>query len=65
MKCKIRSLGSETNISTFSKWTDAEVELNEKFYNARDSVHNALCGTKIFANDVFLNTLLHIYIGGI
>ncbi|XP_068987795.1 cysteine--tRNA ligase, cytoplasmic isoform X1 [Bombus flavifrons] len=43
VKCKIRSLGSETNINTFTKWTKSEVELNEKFYHARDLVHNALC----------------------
>ncbi|KAG6796989.1 cysteine--tRNA ligase, cytoplasmic [Apis mellifera caucasica] len=43
VKCKIRSLGSETNINTFIKWTNFEIELNEKFYNARDFVHNALC----------------------
>ncbi|XP_003703304.2 cysteine--tRNA ligase, cytoplasmic [Megachile rotundata] len=43
VKCKIRSLGSETNINTFSKWTNCEVELNEKFSFAKDSVHTALC----------------------
>ncbi|KZC10167.1 PREDICTED: cysteine--tRNA ligase, cytoplasmic [Dufourea novaeangliae] len=43
VKCKIRSLGSETNINTFSKWTNSEMELNAKFSNAKDSVHNALC----------------------
>ena len=43
VKCEIRSLGSHTNINTFSKWTDSEVELNEKFCDAKDSVHNALC----------------------
>ena len=40
-------MGSETNINTFIKWTNFEIELNEKFYNARDFVHNALCGKKI------------------
>ena len=43
VKCEIRSLGSHTNINTFSKWTDSEVELNGKFCDAKDSVHNALC----------------------
>ncbi|CAL7945177.1 unnamed protein product [Xylocopa violacea] len=43
VKCKIRSLGTETSINTFTKWTNSEMELNEKFLNARDSVHNALC----------------------
>ncbi|KAF3424794.1 hypothetical protein E2986_01068 [Frieseomelitta varia] len=43
VKCKIRSLGSETNINIFAKWTKSEVELNEKFYHARDLIHNALC----------------------
>ncbi|KAK9296991.1 hypothetical protein QLX08_009174 [Tetragonisca angustula] len=43
VKCKIRSLGSETNINTFTKWTKSEVELNEKFYHARVLIHNALC----------------------
>ncbi|KOC66183.1 Cysteine--tRNA ligase, cytoplasmic [Habropoda laboriosa] len=43
VKCKIRSLDSETNINTFTKWTNSEVELNQNFYNTRDSVHNALC----------------------
>ncbi|OAD62351.1 Cysteine--tRNA ligase, cytoplasmic [Eufriesea mexicana] len=43
VKCEIRSLGTEININTFTKWTNFEVELNEKFHNARDLVHNALC----------------------
>ncbi|CAK9804730.1 Cysteine--tRNA ligase, cytoplasmic [Anthophora plagiata] len=43
VKCKIRSLGSETNINTFTKWTNFEMELNEKFCNAKESVYNALC----------------------
>ncbi|XP_078051220.1 cysteine--tRNA ligase, cytoplasmic [Augochlora pura] len=43
VKCKIRSLGSETNINTFNKWTNSEMELNTKFSNAKISVHNALC----------------------
>ncbi|XP_076646851.1 cysteine--tRNA ligase, cytoplasmic [Halictus rubicundus] len=43
VKCKIRSLGLETNINTFNKWTSSELELNTKFSNAKHSVHNALC----------------------
>ncbi|XP_053995606.1 cysteine--tRNA ligase, cytoplasmic [Hylaeus anthracinus] len=43
VKCKIRSLGTETNIDTFTKWRNSEMELNTKFCNAKDSVHNALC----------------------
>lgn len=43
VKCKIRSLGSETNINTFTKWMKSEVDLNEKFYHARDLIHDALC----------------------
>ncbi|XP_076179076.1 cysteine--tRNA ligase, cytoplasmic isoform X2 [Ptiloglossa arizonensis] len=43
VKCKIRSLGTETNINTFTKWRDSEVELNAKFCHSKDSIHNALC----------------------
>ncbi|KAK1121826.1 Cysteine--tRNA ligase, cytoplasmic [Melipona bicolor] len=43
VKCRIRSLGSETNINTFTKWMKSEVDLNEKFYHARDLIHDALC----------------------
>ncbi|XP_029056571.2 cysteine--tRNA ligase, cytoplasmic isoform X1 [Osmia bicornis bicornis] len=43
IKCGIRSLGSETNINTFTKWTNSEIELNNKFSNAKDAVHAALC----------------------
>ncbi|CAD1477900.1 unnamed protein product [Heterotrigona itama] len=43
VKCKIRSLGSETNINTFTKWMKSEVELNEKFYHVKNLIHNALC----------------------
>ncbi|KAG7204670.1 hypothetical protein KM043_005085 [Ampulex compressa] len=43
VKCKIRSLGHETTIGTFSKWTNLEVELNKKFFGAKNTVHNALC----------------------
>lgn len=47
-------MGSETNINTFIKWTNFEIELNEKFYNARDFVHNALCGKKVFINYIYI-----------
>ena len=43
IKCGIRSLGSETNINTFTKWTNSEIELDKKFSNAKDAVHAALC----------------------
>lgn len=47
-------MGLETNINTFTKWTNFEIELNEKFYNARDFVHNALCGKKVFINYTYI-----------
>lgn len=43
VKCQIRSLGNETTINTFNKWSDAELKLNKKFFEAKDSVHAALC----------------------
>ncbi|XP_043255934.1 cysteine--tRNA ligase, cytoplasmic [Colletes gigas] len=43
VKCKIRCLSTGTNINTFTKWRNSEMELNAKFCNAKDSVHNALC----------------------
>lgn len=43
VKCKIRCLGTQTSINTFVKWSNSEVELNQKFCTAKDSVHNALC----------------------
>lgn len=43
VKCIIRSLGSQTDINTFAKWTKSEMELSEKFCDAKDSVHTALC----------------------
>lgn len=44
VKCKIRSLGPQTTINSFAKWTGNEIELNKKFYLAEHSVHKALCG---------------------
>lgn len=38
-------MGSQTDINTFAKWTKSEMELSEKFCDAKDSVHTALCGT--------------------
>lgn len=46
VKCRIRCLGAATKLQTFSKWTDDELELNKKFYSAKEAVHNALCGTQ-------------------
>lgn len=43
VKCQIRSLGSGTTINTFGKWGEAELELNRKFFAAKDAVHVALC----------------------
>ncbi|KYN07250.1 PREDICTED: cysteine--tRNA ligase, cytoplasmic [Cyphomyrmex costatus] len=43
IKCKIRSLGTNTTIDSFIKWSDFEVKLNEKFYLAKHSIHKALC----------------------
>lgn len=54
VKCKIRSLGTETNINTFTKWRDSEVELNAKFCHSKDSIHNALCG-RLKINCTLLN----------
>lgn len=47
MKCKVRSLGTKTTIDSFVKWTDAEVELNKKFYLTEHSVQKALCGKQL------------------
>lgn len=43
VKCKIRSLGTETTINSFTKWSNSEMELNKKFHLAKHSVHKALC----------------------
>ncbi|KAK2579821.1 hypothetical protein KPH14_007507 [Odynerus spinipes] len=43
VRCRIRSLASGGNINIFSKWTDAEIDLNSKFTASKDSVHNSLC----------------------
>lgn len=43
VKCKIRSLGTGTTLKTFSKWNVTEIELNKKFFAAKDDVHIALC----------------------
>lgn len=41
-----RGVGCETENSTFTKWTDAELQLNAKFLQAKTNVHFALCGNK-------------------
>ncbi|KAF7407691.1 hypothetical protein HZH66_002228 [Vespula vulgaris] len=43
VKCRIRCLGNASNTNIFSKWTDAEIDLNSKFFASKDSVHNSLC----------------------
>lgn len=35
---------SGTNINTFSKWSDHEKKLNDKYLLAKNNVHRALCG---------------------
>ena len=45
VKCRIRKIGAAgTTINTFEKWSNFEVELNNKFCAAKDDIHNALCG---------------------
>ncbi|XP_015118826.1 cysteine--tRNA ligase, cytoplasmic [Diachasma alloeum] len=43
VKCKIRSLGTGTTLKTFSKWHEAELDLNKKLSAAKDAIHIALC----------------------
>ncbi|XP_043497028.1 cysteine--tRNA ligase, cytoplasmic [Polistes fuscatus] len=43
VKCRIRCSSNASNINLFSKWTDAEIDLNSKFFASKDSVHNSLC----------------------
>ncbi|KAL6256918.1 hypothetical protein P5V15_011853 [Pogonomyrmex californicus] len=43
VKCRIRSLGTNTTINNFIKWSNLEVELNKKFHLAKHSIHKALC----------------------
>ncbi|XP_011632687.1 cysteine--tRNA ligase, cytoplasmic [Pogonomyrmex barbatus] len=43
VKCRIRSLGTNTTINNFTKWSNLEVELNKKFHLAKHSIHKALC----------------------
>ncbi|EZA61226.1 hypothetical protein DMN91_005082 [Ooceraea biroi] len=43
VKCKIRSLGTKTTISSFTKWSNHEMELNKKFHDAKHSIDKALC----------------------
>ncbi|XP_071573548.1 cysteine--tRNA ligase, cytoplasmic-like [Temnothorax nylanderi] len=43
VKCRIRSLGTNTTINSFPKLFNSEVELNKKFLLAQDAIHKALC----------------------
>ncbi|XP_014218904.1 cysteine--tRNA ligase, cytoplasmic [Copidosoma floridanum] len=44
VKCKIRNVGSDGNsLDIFEKWGERELDLNNKFYTAKDDIHNALC----------------------
>ncbi|XP_015186917.1 PREDICTED: cysteine--tRNA ligase, cytoplasmic [Polistes dominula] len=43
VKCRIRCSSNAGNINIFSKWTDAEINLNSKFSASKDFVHNSLC----------------------
>ncbi|KAI4457374.1 cysteinyl-trna synthetase [Holotrichia oblita] len=39
----VRSIDQQTSDVTFSKWTKAELGLNQKFIKVKDNVHTALC----------------------
>jgi hypothetical protein len=39
-----RCISSKTQINSYKKWEKDELELNERFIAAKDSVHAALCG---------------------
>ncbi|XP_012216089.1 cysteine--tRNA ligase, cytoplasmic [Linepithema humile] len=43
VKCKLRCLETKISFNCFTKWSDSEMELNEKFRHAKHSVHEALC----------------------
>ncbi|XP_043468680.1 cysteine--tRNA ligase, cytoplasmic [Leptopilina heterotoma] len=43
VKCRIRNIGSGTTLSTFNKWTNADLEMNLKFTAAKEGVHKSLC----------------------
>ncbi|XP_024884436.1 cysteine--tRNA ligase, cytoplasmic-like [Temnothorax curvispinosus] len=43
VKCRIRSLGTNTIANSFPKCSNSELELYEKFFHATGSIHKALC----------------------
>lgn len=43
VKCRIITLGTNTTINSFIKWSNSEVELDKKFYLVKHSIHKALC----------------------
>ena len=45
VKCIIREIGSGTMVNIFEKWSKMEIDLNKKFWTAKDDVHKALCGS--------------------
>jgi hypothetical protein len=49
VKSRIRGLATKTTLNSFIKWSDNEKELYEKFDDAKQSIHKALCG-KCFAD---------------
>lgn len=44
VKCLVRENSKKTAFNSFKKWTEVEINLNNKFCRAKDQVHNALCG---------------------
>jgi cysteinyl-tRNA synthetase len=54
VKCILREVGANgMTIATFQKWSNLEIDLNNKFCTAKDEVHNALCGELIDIKVIF------------
>lgn len=59
VKCLTRHICAETKRSTFSKWSKFELDLQEKFSEAKENVHNALCGNNSVLKIEMLFALFH------
>lgn len=46
----IRKYKKETTLDSFQKWSSKEMNLRKKFVEAKESVHNALCGNYYYQN---------------
>ncbi|XP_023315626.1 cysteine--tRNA ligase, cytoplasmic isoform X2 [Trichogramma pretiosum] len=43
VKCRIRKINHGKTIEIFDKWSEMELDMNNKFFTAKDNIHAALC----------------------